>query len=53
MPFGLSNAPATFQDMINHIFRDMIDLGLLAYIDDLLIYAESQTRHDEIVSEVL
>jgi hypothetical protein len=25
MPFGLINAPATFQDMMNHIFRDMLD----------------------------
>src|SRR5258706_11292058 len=53
MPFGLSNALATFQDMIHHIFRDMIDLGLLAYIDDLLIYAETRKQHDDIVLEVL
>jgi len=26
MPFGYTNAPCTFQDMMNHIFRDMIDL---------------------------
>jgi len=37
MPFGLSNAPATFQDMINHIFRDLLDQGLVVYVDDLLI----------------
>ena len=53
MPFGLTNAPATFQHMINHIFRDMIDLGLLAYIDDLLIYAKTEEEHDKIVKEVL
>ena len=41
MPFGLSNAPATFQDMMNHIFRDMLDLGPLTYMDDLLIYAKT------------
>jgi hypothetical protein len=29
MPFGLYNAPATFQNMINHIFRDLLDLGWL------------------------
>jgi len=28
--------------MINHIFRDLIDLGLLAYIDDFLIYAKRE-----------
>ena len=39
--------------MINHIFRDMLDLCLLAYIDDLLIYAETVEEHDKIVKEVL
>jgi ADP-ribose pyrophosphatase YjhB (NUDIX family) len=53
MPFGLTNMPATFQDMINHIFKDMIDLGLFAYIDDLLIYVKNEEEHDEIVKEVL
>jgi hypothetical protein len=53
MPFGLTNAPSTFQDMMNHIFRDMIDMGLLAYLDDLLIYADTVERHDEIIQEVL
>jgi hypothetical protein len=53
MPFRLTNAPSTFQDMMNHNFRDMIDLGLLAYMDDLLIYADTVERHDEIVQEVL
>jgi hypothetical protein len=53
MPFGLTNAPATFQDMINHIFRDMLDQGVIAYIDDILIYAETEEQHDELVKEVL
>jgi len=53
MPFGLTNTPTTFQDMIHHIFRDMIDLGVVAYIDDLLIYARNIQEHDDIVREVL
>jgi len=53
MPFGLTNTPATFQDMINHIFRDMLDLRLHVYIVDLLIYAETVEEHDKIVKEVL
>jgi hypothetical protein len=53
MPFGLCNAPATFQDMINHIFRDLLDQGLVAYIDDLLIYAATKEQHDQTVTEVL
>ena len=46
MLFGLCNAPATFQDMINHIFRDLLDQGLVAYIDDILIYATTREKHD-------
>jgi transposase InsO family protein len=53
MPFGLCNAPATFQDMVNHIFRDLLDQGLVAYIDDLLIYARTREQHDQIAMEVL
>jgi hypothetical protein len=53
MPFGLSNAPATFQNMMNHIFRDLLDLGLIVYLDDILIYAETEEEHDCIVTEVL
>jgi hypothetical protein len=53
MPFGLTNTPATFQDMMNHIFRDMLDQGVIAYIDDILIYAETEEKHDELVKEVL
>jgi hypothetical protein len=53
MPFGLTNALATFQDMMNHIFRDMLDQGVIAYIDDILIYAETEEEHDELVKEVL
>jgi len=46
MPFGLSNAPSTFQDMINHMFWDMLDVGLLAYMDDFLIYAKTEEQND-------
>jgi len=53
MPFGLCNVPATFQDMINHIFQDLLDQGLVVYIDDLLIYASTREQHDQIVTEVL
>jgi hypothetical protein len=53
MPFGLSNAPATFQNMMNHIFRDLLDLGLIVYLDDILIYAETEEEYDRIVTDVL
>jgi hypothetical protein len=53
MPFGLSNAPATFQNMMNHIFQDLLDLGLIVYFDDILIYAETEEEHDHIVTNIL
>jgi len=53
IPFGLTNAPSTFQDMMNHVFSDMIDLGLLVYRDDFLIYAKTEEEHDRQVKEVL
>jgi hypothetical protein len=53
MPFGLSNTPATFQNMMNHIFQDLLDLGLIVYLDDILIYAETEEEHDCIITKVL
>jgi hypothetical protein len=53
MPFGLSNAPATFQNMMNHIFRDLLDLGLIVYLDNILMYAETEEEHDRVVTKVL
>jgi hypothetical protein len=53
MRFGLSNAPATFQNMMNYIFQDLLDIGLIVYLDDILIYAKTEEEHDHIVTEVL
>ena len=38
MPFGLTNAPVTFQALINNTLRELLDEGVLAYLDDILIY---------------
>jgi len=53
MPFGLANAPATFQDAMETIFRDMLDRGLLIYMDDFSIYSETEEEHIQLVLEVL
>jgi len=53
MPFGLTNAPSTFQDMMTHIISDMLEVEMLAYMDDILVYADTEEKHDETVREVL
>jgi len=53
MPFGLTNAPSTFQDMMNHVLSDLLDVGVLAYMDDILVYASTKSGHDRLVKEVL
>jgi len=53
MPFGLTNAPSMFQDMMHHIFSDMLDLGLIAYMDDILIYAKTRAVHHRMVWKTL
>ena len=53
MPFGLTNAPATFQRWMNQVFQDMLDVCVVVYLDDILIYSADQETHDEHVREVL
>ncbi|KAH9269146.1 hypothetical protein BASA83_008764 [Batrachochytrium salamandrivorans] len=40
MPFGLANAPAQFQRMMNTLFRDSIGKFVLVYLDDIVVYSE-------------
>jgi len=53
MTFGLANGPAIFQDAMEIIFRDMLDGGLCIYMNDFLIYSETEEEHTQIVLEVL
>lgn len=53
MPLGLCNAPAVFQRMMNTIFHDMLDQGCVIYLDDILIYAETEEELLRITREVL
>jgi hypothetical protein len=48
MPFGLANAPATFQTMIQEILKDLIDMSVVAYIDDILIYMSTESRNTSV-----
>jgi hypothetical protein len=52
MPFGLSTAPSTFQRMMNRVFFELLDEGVLCYLDDLLIYSRSVAEHKVILDKV-
>ena len=54
MFFGLTNSPATFQTMMNDIFKDLIDEGYVAvYMDNILVYTHTIEHHREVVTRVL
>ncbi|KAF8823985.1 hypothetical protein HHX47_DHR9000281 [Lentinula edodes] len=53
MPFSLMNAPAAFQQFVNDIFSDMLDVCVIVYLDDILIYSDTPEEHREHVKEVL
>ena len=54
MYFGLTNSPATFQTMINDLFRDLINQGdTVTFIDDILVAIDTEEGHDKLVEEVL
>uniref|UniRef100_A0A8C5PUW8 ribonuclease H n=1 Tax=Leptobrachium leishanense TaxID=445787 RepID=A0A8C5PUW8_9ANUR len=53
MPYGLCNAPATFQCFINDIFKDLLDKYVVVYLDDILVYSSSLKEHRLHVQTVL
>jgi len=54
MYFGLTNSSATFQIIINDLFRDLINQRDMAtFINDILVAMDTEEGHDELVEEVL
>ena len=53
MPFGLTNAPSAFQRFMNDIFADMLDVCVVVYLDDILIFSDDPSDHPRHVREVL
>lgn len=53
MPFGLTNAPAVFQGLVNDVLRDLLNVCVFVYLDDILIFSKSTQEHVIHVRQVL
>ena len=53
MSFGLTNAPDAFMSLMNGIFKPYLDLFVIVFIDDILVYSKSKKEHEEHLRMVL
>ena len=53
MPFGLTNAPAAFMDLMHRVFHPYLDRFLVVFVDDILIYYETEEDHEDHLRVVL
>jgi hypothetical protein len=54
MFFGMTNSPATFQSMMDHIFKDLTEKGgVIIYMDDILIHAKTKEQLERLTKQVL
>ena len=53
MPFSLTNTPMAFQRFMNNIFSNFLDVCVMIYLDDILIYLNNMSEHHWHVKEIL
>ena len=53
IPLGLTNAPSGFQLYVNEVLKQYIDRGVVAYIDDILIYSKMEEEVVSLTNKVL
>ncbi|KAF8697096.1 hypothetical protein RHS03_07803, partial [Rhizoctonia solani] len=53
MTFGLTNAPALFQHFMNNLFKDLLDVCVIIYLNNILIYLKDDASHTQHIHEVL
>jgi hypothetical protein len=49
MLFGLTNAPVIYQALVNNVLREYLNIFIIAYLDDILIYSRSEEEHRKYV----
>ena len=53
MPMGLTNAPSTFERVMNHVFFDLLDDCVIVYLDNTLIFSRTKEEHLTALNKVL
>ena len=53
MPFGLMNTPTAFMDLINRVFQPYLDQFVVVFVDNILIYSQSEDEHKDHLRIVL
>ncbi|GJR01464.1 putative reverse transcriptase domain-containing protein [Tanacetum coccineum] len=53
IPFGLTNAPAVFMDLMNRVCKPYLDKFFIVFIDDILIYSKNKQEHEEHLKLIL
>jgi hypothetical protein len=53
MPFRLINAPATWQSFINNVLREYLDVFVIIYLDDILVFSKTEEEHKEHIKKIL
>ena len=52
MPFGFTNAPATFQNFINNVLSPYLDNFATTHLDDILIYSNNLQEHQDHIKQI-
>ena len=53
MPFGLTNVPTAFLDLMHRVFQPYLDWFVVVFVDDIMIYSKSEEEHEDHLRIVL